>query len=302
MIMDQLLIPAKDMLGSYTGMSILTTSHLSFDAVQKKFTPKIGIMLPALVDEVDYSLPRILPPCKDWTAVDLNHVMTRVVSHLTSRSWVGLDLARTEEWHTVNLETTAHIFSMAITLKLLPAFLQPVVAPLLPMRRKLRQGIKRVHAYLIPLIEARAGPRRPDDAGGERPEDMLQWMIDAAEGEERDPANLATRYVYAAIGSLFTVSAALVDCVYDLAAYPEHIEPLREEVRRVLREDGGWKKGTPAKLELMDSFMKESQRVNASTPSMCTRLYPMTRPLFRSKGCRRSSSIPSKHGPSTAHA
>lgn len=50
-----------------------------------------------------------------------------------------------------------------------------------------------------------------------------------------------------------TISVALVDCVYDLAAYRELLAPLREEVERVLKEDGGWRKGTPAKLEMMDS-------------------------------------------------
>lgn len=271
----------KDMMGSYTGMSILTTSHLSFDAVQKKFTPKIGMMLQSMVDEVDYSLPKMLPPCRDWTEVDLSSVMTRVVSHLTARTWVGLELARTEDWHTVNLETTSNIFTTAIILKLLPAFLQPLVAPLLPTRWKLQQGLRQIHSYLIPLIEARA---RLADNSHERPEDMLQWMLDAAEGQEREPANLATRYVYAAIGSLFTVSAALVDCIYDLVAYPEHIEPLREEVRRVMKEDGGWRKGTPAKLELMDSFMKESQRVNASSPSMLNHFHAIILPPFHRQG------------------
>ncbi|KAJ4412458.1 hypothetical protein N0V82_008777 [Gnomoniopsis sp. IMI 355080] len=254
---------SNDMLGSYTGMSILTTSHLTFDAVRNKFTPKIGHMLPLLVDELEYCLPKIIPSCKDWTAVDLNDVMTRAISHLTARTWVGFKLARNEDWHTANAETTANIFATAISLKLLPAFLQPVVAPLLPMRRKLHKGLKRVHSYLIPLIDARK--QLPDDPE-RKPEDMLQWMIDAAQGGESDTENLATRYVYAVIGSLFTVSAGLVSCMYDLAAYPEHLGPLREEVRRVLKEDGGWKKGTPAKLELMDSFMKESARINAPTP------------------------------------
>lgn len=104
---------------------------------------------------------------------------------------------------------------------------------------------------------------------------MIQWMLDAADSEEeRNTVNLATRYVYAVIGSLFTVSAALVDCVYDLVAYPEHIAPLREEVERVLKEDGGWQKGTAAKLELTDSFMKESQRVHPPGPSKSTKTIP----------------------------
>lgn len=258
------------MLGTYTGLSILTTSHLSFAAVQKRFTPKLPHMLPRLVDELNYALPHIIGPCKDWTPIDLNDVMTRVVSHLTAATWVGGDLARNEEWHKANAETTANIFTLAIALKVLPAFLQPLAAPVLPMKKKLDGGLERVHAFLVPLIEERKRlvERNEKEKEKEKPEDMIQWMLDAAESEqERDTVNLATRYVYAVIGSLFTVSAALVDCVYDLVAYPEHIAPLREEVERVLKEDGGWQKGTPAKLELMDSFMKESQRVNPPSPS-----------------------------------
>lgn len=254
------------MLGTYTGLDILTTSHLSFGAVQKRFTPKLPQALPSLVDELNYALPHVIGPCKTWTPIALNDAMTRVISHITARTWVGRDLARNEEWHKANLETTANVFTLAIALKLLPAFLQPVVAPVLPMKRKLARGLGRVQAFLVPLIEER---KRLGERVGEKqkPEDMIQWMLDAAEGYERDSVNLATRYVYAVIGSLFTVSAALVDLVYDLAAYPEHLAPLREEVERVLKEDGGWQKGTPAKLEMMDSFMKESQRVNAPGPS-----------------------------------
>ncbi|KAJ2994194.1 hypothetical protein NUW58_g1622 [Xylaria curta] len=91
-------------------------------------------------------------------------------------------------------------------------------------------------------------------------------MMDAAEGEERSPKNLATRYIFTVIGSLYTVSAGLVDCLYDLTAHPEYIQPLRDEVRQAVAEEGGWRKGTLSKLVRMDSFMKESQRVNAPSP------------------------------------
>jgi hypothetical protein len=51
--------------------------------------------------------------------------------------------------------------------------------------------------------------------------------------------------------------------LYDLAAYQEHVEPLHEELQAVLSEDGGqFRKSTMSKLRKLDSFMKESQRVN----------------------------------------
>lgn len=86
--------------------------------------------------------------------------MTRVISHLTARTWVGRDLARNGEWHKANPETTANVFTLAMALKVLPAFLQPIVAPLLPMKRKLGQGLERVQAFLVPLIEERKRARR----------------------------------------------------------------------------------------------------------------------------------------------
>jgi len=36
---------------------------------------------------------------------------------------------------------------------------------------------------------------------------------------------------------------------------------LREEIVEVLREEGGWTKNVFSKLHLMDSFLKESQRM-----------------------------------------
>lgn len=193
--------------------------------------------------------------------------MTRIISRLTARSWVGLPLCRNDDWHSTNLFTTEQIFVTALILKCLPAVLHPVVGSLLPTRRKLKHGIDRVHSYLVPLIEKRRRRELEEGEKYEKPEDVLQWMMDGAEGEEREANNLATRYVFSVIGSLYTVSTGLVDCLYDMTARPEYLDSLRQEVREVLNEDGSWQKGTAAKLVKMDSFMKESQRFNAPSPS-----------------------------------
>jgi hypothetical protein len=52
--------------------------------------------------------------------------------------------------------------------------------------------------------------------------------------------------------------------LYDLAAHPEYAEVLREEIRRISAEEPGGKlrKKTMPKLRKLDSFIKESQRVN----------------------------------------
>lgn len=61
-----------------------------------------------------------------------------------------------------------------------------------------------------------------------------------------------------------TIGHLMYDCIeHDL------IQPLRDEVVQAYTEDGGWKKTTLYKLKLMDSVMKESQRLNAASDGMC---------------------------------
>lgn len=69
---------------------------------------------------------------------------------------------------------------------------------MLPMRRKIQQGLNRIRSFLVPLIEERRR-REIEGEGYEKVEDVLQWMMDGAEGEEWEAENLATRYAFAVI-------------------------------------------------------------------------------------------------------
>jgi hypothetical protein len=59
----------------------------------------------------------------------------------------------------------------------------------------------------------------------------------------------------------------IVHALYDLCAMPEFIEPLREEIRVALLEEGGWTLAMIQRLKKLDSFLKESQRINH--PGLC---------------------------------
>ena len=66
---------------------------------------------------------------------------------------------------------------------------------------------------------------------------------------------------------MHTVTSAIKDTLYDICARSEYVDPLREELEHVLKEDKGWQKGTAAKMQKLDSFIKEVQRLNP--PSAC---------------------------------
>ncbi|KAK4174301.1 cytochrome P450 [Triangularia setosa] len=258
---------AEDMGDQYSGISILKGTHLTFNVVRNKLTPRMGAIIPPLMEELEHAMKAELPASKEWVAVDLGMIFTRIISRLTTRVWVGKELSRNNTWHTDNIWTTENIFITALLLRFVPPVLHPVLGACLPTRRRIREGIRKVQSYLVPLIEERRRRQAQHGAALEPEEDVLQWLMDGASEEESPAENLAERYVYSVIGSLYTVSGALTDCLFDLAEHPEYVEPLRQELRQTLAESRGqWERGTASKLLKMDSFMKESLRTNAPSP------------------------------------
>jgi DNA-binding NtrC family response regulator len=65
---------------------------------------------------------------------------------------------------------------------------------------------------------------------------------------------------------LHTSSMAMTHVIFDICAMPEYAELLRSEAQTALAQDGGqWQFSTIQKLRRLDSFLKESQRMNQST-------------------------------------
>lgn len=93
---------------------------------------------------------------------------------------------------------------------------------------------------------------------------------------------LADFQLLLSMAAIHTTTISVVAIMYELAARPEYIEPLREEMVNAIEEDGGvLKKTTLNKLMKLDSFMKESARMNCGFRSYPPRCAWITR---RKKG------------------
>ena len=76
--------------------------------------------------------------------------------------------------------------------------------------------------------------------------------------------------------------------MFHLAAHAEYIEPLREEMEAVILDEG-WTKQAMGRMNKLDSFLKESQRLSGlsagTTPSIFNRyLHAVLKQLFFSNG------------------
>jgi hypothetical protein len=97
--------------------------------------------------------------------------------------------------------------------------------------------------------------------------------------------------------------------MYDLTAHPQHIEPMREEAERMIKEEG-WTKGALAKMHKIDSFLRESQRfgftpsprtsfvrrMSGKIYSDCSLLVGMTRKVVAKDGFTFSDGTTIPHG------
>lgn len=86
-------------------------------------------------------------------------------------------------------------------------------------------------------------------------------MIDAADESEGKPSKLAHRQLLLTLAAIHTSTMATTHVLFDLCARPEYIEPIRDEIEQAIKENGGWQKQTLNKMQKLDSFLKESQRV-----------------------------------------
>ena len=112
---------------------------------------------------------------------------------------------------------------------------------------------------------------------------MLQWILEEAIPRRYPDAKIIERVLvvnFAAIHTSSVVRKVSIECtegacsfsvtfclqsithaLLDLAAHPQYIQPLRDEVEAIVSAEG-WTKAGMGKMWKIDSFLKESQRVN----------------------------------------
>lgn len=194
----------------------------------------------------------------DWTSVNITDILLQTIARISARIFVGPVTCRDQKWIHTTISYTENVFITVMALRLFPSFVHPILAPLLPSYWRLHGNLATANRVISPMVRERIKTRSED----EKNDDFLQWMINDAKGIEGRPDKLAHRQLILSLASIHTTGMAAAHAMYDLCAHPEYFDPLRAELLSVLKEDGGWHKATLNKLKKLDSFLKESQRLN----------------------------------------
>ncbi|KAL4795547.1 cytochrome P450 [Aspergillus venezuelensis] len=187
------------------------------------------------------SLCATCPPSwrTDWTTVTPRAIMPRVATILSGRAFVGLPLSRDEEWITANVNYTQN------------ALIGRKIANLLAAQEAEARSPSSNH-------ESKSVP------GGDI---RVTWFKSRYANGTATSTALTRDQLLATFASIYNLSNALTYILYDLAAYPDAVTTLREELDAVLGPNGmnALDKTTLPKLIKLDSFLREPQRLSPTS-------------------------------------
>ncbi|KAF3906012.1 hypothetical protein ABW21_db0205015 [Orbilia brochopaga] len=126
----------------------------------------------------------------------------------------------------------------------------------------------------------------------EKPNDGIQWIMDGAakkSKEQQTDIQLTWRLLWVNFAAIHTTSMSTTHTLYDLAAHPEYIPILREEIIACLDAYGGYTKEALSNMVKLDSCLKESQRFNTVVSITMSRI---TKRDYTFKSGRQPLTIP----------
>ncbi|RHZ63614.1 cytochrome P450 [Aspergillus thermomutatus] len=254
----------KNLLGKYSTTLILLESDLHTRMLQTKLTPNLGSFIEVIESELKFAMEKEIPADldDDWQNVNVFHIVLRIVARISARVFLGVPACRNEEWLETSIHYTENVFATVMLLRRFPKWMHPVVGHLLPSYWAIHSNLRTAKRIISPMVRQRRAEEAKGNPDYEKPNDLLQWMMDGANENDGQPDKLAHRQLLLSLASIHTTTMAAAHCFYDLCQHPEYFEPLREEINDVITQDGGWKKTTLNKMRKLDSFLKESQRIN----------------------------------------
>ncbi|EIW83582.1 cytochrome P450 [Coniophora puteana RWD-64-598 SS2] len=234
-------------------------THLHVPVIQNRLTRNLARLFTDIREEIVAAFNDGLGlQGNDWKAIPAHDMAANVVARTSNRVFVGLPYCRDPEYIDLCIRFTLDIAKAAITIKLFPKILSPLVARYLT---NAHNNLQHAHKLLGPMIEERLRLEAElGDEWTEKPNDLLSWCIDESKGIERTPYEIARRILVINFAAIHTSSNNFCQALFNIAAYPSYVPALREEVSRIVTAEG-WTKAAMGKMVKLESFLAETMRL-----------------------------------------
>ncbi|PCH34304.1 cytochrome P450 [Wolfiporia cocos MD-104 SS10] len=228
--------------------------------IRGPLTRNIAALIPDMFDEIAVAANELVPARGDeWVTISAYSTMTQLVARTSNRAFIGTTMCRNKEYLDIVIGFTTDVAKGRLVLGFVPPFLKRFVGPLLPWSRN---AMRRFRALVTPVVVQRQREleRRGKD-WAEKPQDLLTWLVEEAKAVGGSTDLIVQALLTSNFVATHTSSSSLTHALYHIAANPEFVEPLRQEIESAIKSDG-WTKAALGKMMKLDSFMRESQRMN----------------------------------------
>ncbi|KAF2129175.1 GA14-synthase [Dothidotthia symphoricarpi CBS 119687] len=236
-------------------------SHIMKLVARHQLTHQLMRVTKAVSDECVAALQDIYTEHEDWHELVMREANLQVMARVTSRIFLGEELCRDPAWLRITSTYSVVAFRAVEELRLWPSWLRPVVQWFLPHCTAARALVQEARNVIDPVLVKRRIEKADAIARGENAEfnDAISWLEDLAQEKsiEYDPACAQLSLSTAALHSS---TDFFTQVTLDIAKDSALIEALRTEIVSVLGKET-WNKSSLYNLKLMDSVLKESQRL-----------------------------------------
>ncbi|KAF7198245.1 Cytochrome P450 monooxygenase [Pseudocercospora fuligena] len=250
-------------------------SVLDFSVIRRNLTRQITKLSDQVLEEIKYAFDEKLGlNGEEWREFSSLKLLSYVSFRAANRIFVGLPLCRDAGYEKDVMRWTSFFgISTIIMGFLLPKVLHSTVMPVVSVPARLMQWWATRHLRpkiqeRLSMLEGRGQANGKILAEDEKPNDMLQWIIDTnsqkQDPRELDPANIAGKMILFNIFATATTSTMAAVVLSDILAYEKAadlLSELREEAERYmpLAEHDATAVRSMTKL---DSVVRESLRFN----------------------------------------
>ncbi|KAK9788249.1 putative Cytochrome P450 [Seiridium cardinale] len=223
--------------------------------ISGKLTQNISNNVPLMLEEINEALNKTVGDSSEWTEVSVWDLLSKVVIRAISQAFVGSFLCKNEEYLDNAISFTKVVAISAEMIRLLPVWLKPYAVRVTPSWRRRKVAEELMKDEIIMRL-------RVSHKGKNKPNDLLQWIVDASPAKERTVNDIAERIMGLNVAAIHNTTTLLTSTLALLATdSADYMSTLQKEVEANL-ENGRVTQKTMTSAVNLDSFLRESGRLN----------------------------------------
>lgn len=266
--LDHKKLVKEDFFADIPGFDAQTLLHSSDSTVLNVIKTKLGqnnSIMGIMHASIAKGLEEIWGDEREWHTVNWYSDTMELIARVASSVFVGPEKAADREWLDLVQGYVMAYFTAVGELHHYPVWSRSIVHWFLPNAVACRKHVARARILMRNVVAKRHEAIRKAEFDGQEPpkyNDALFW-VEAASGGKIEPGDAQLSLAMAA---LFTTTELFRQLLIDTARDPEITEKLRDEVSQQISAHGISVAAT-SNMVLLDSVMKESQRLSSSAGS-----------------------------------